>query len=68
MDSLNVNTFALPTTLAFVPDDIEKEKERLKEKPFNLKTKLQEMEKENEKHKNNNFCGSVFIFDKIFNH
>ena len=68
MDSVNVNTFALPTTLVFVPDDIEKEKERLKEKPFNLKTKLQEMEQENEKHKNNNFCGSVFTFDKTFNH
>ena len=68
MDSVNVNTFALPTTLVFVPDDKEKEKERLKEKPFNLKTKLQEMEQENEKHKNNNFCGSVFTFDKTFNH
>ena len=40
----------------FVPDDLEKEKERLKEELFNLKTKLQEMEQKNEKLKNENFC------------
>ena len=31
-----LNTAALPTTFAFVPDDLEKEKERLKEELFNL--------------------------------
>ena len=31
VDSLNPNTSAVPNTFAFVPDDSEKEKERLKE-------------------------------------
>ena len=43
LNSLNPNTSAVPNTFAFVPDDSEKEKERLKEELFNLKTKLQEM-------------------------
>ena len=68
MDPLNSNTSAVPTTFAFVPDDSEKEKERLKEELFDLKTKLQEMEQENEKLKNDNFCGYVLSFDKICNH
>ena len=55
MDSLNAYTSAVPTTFAFVPVDLEKEKKRLKEELFNLKTKLQEMEQENEKLKNDNF-------------
>ena len=42
VDSLNANTSAAPTTFAFVPDYLEKEKERLKEDIFNLKTKFQE--------------------------
>ena len=45
--SCNENTVdlfdAVPTTFAFVPDYLEKEKERLKEESFNVKTKLQEM-------------------------
>ena len=44
VDLLNANTSAVPTTSTFVPDDLEKEKERLKEELFNLKTKLQETE------------------------
>ena len=52
VDLLNANTSAVPTTSTFVPDDLEKEKERLKEELFNLKTKLQETEQENEKLKN----------------
>ena len=68
VDSLNPNTSAVPTTFAFVPDDSEKEKERLKEELFNLKTKLQEMEQENEKLKNDNFCDYVLSSDKICNH
>ena len=55
MDSLNANTSAVATTFAFVPDDLEKAKGRLKEEIFNLKTKLQEMEEEIEKLKNDNF-------------
>ena len=46
VDSLD--TSAVPTTFAFVPDDLEKKKERLKEELFNLKPKHQEMEQENE--------------------
>ena len=45
VDSLNANTSDAPTTYAFVPDDLEKAKERLKEELFNLKTKLQEIQK-----------------------
>ena len=52
VDSLN--TSAVPTTFAFVLDDLEKEKQRLKEELFNLKTKLQEREQE-KKLKNDNF-------------
>ena len=68
VDLLNANTCAVPTTLAFVPDDLDKEKERLKEELFNLKTKLQEMEQENENLKNENFCDCVFPSDKTCNH
>ena len=42
LDSLNANISAVPATFAFVPDDLEKEKERLTEGIFNLKTKFQE--------------------------
>ena len=49
VDSLNANNSAVPTTFAFVRDDLEKEKARLKEELFNLQTKLQEMEQENGK-------------------
>ena len=63
-----LNTSALPITFAFVPDDLEKEKERLKEELFDLKIKLQEMEQENEKLKNDNFCDYVLSSDKICNH
>ena len=70
VDSLN--TSAVPTTFAFVHDNLEKEKERkkerMKEKLFNLKTKLQEMEQENEILKNYNFCDYVLSSDKIYNH
>ena len=66
LDSLNANTSSTPTTFAFVLDDFEKEKERLKE-PFKLKTKLLEMEQENEKLKNI-FCYYVLSSDKIRNH
>ena len=66
MDSLNANTSSTPTTFAFVLDDFEKERERLKE-PFKLKTKLLEMEQENEKLKNI-FCYYVLSSDKIRNH
>ena len=65
VDSLNANTSAVPATFAFVHDDLETEKERLKEKLFNLKTKLQEMEQENEKLKKDNFCDYVLSSDKI---
>ena len=68
MDSLNANTSAVATTFAFVPDDLEKAKGRLKEETFNLKTKLQEMEEEIEKLKNDNFCDCVLFSDKICNH
>ena len=51
-----------------MPDYLQKEKERLKEELFNLKTKLQEMEQEHEKLKNSNFCGYVLSSDKICNH
>ena len=46
---------------------MEKEKERLKEELFNLKTKLQEMKQGNEKLKNENFCDSVLSSCKISN-
>ena len=59
---------SVSATFAFVPDDSEKEKERLKEELFNLKTKLQEMERENEKLKNGNFSDYVLSFDKICNY
>ena len=62
------NTSTLPTTFAFVPDDLEKEKETLKEELFNLKIKLQDMEQENKKLKNDNFCDYVLSSDKICNH
>ena len=52
VDLLNASTSALPTTFAFVPDDLEKKKERLKEEHFNLKTKRKEMEQRNEKLEN----------------
>ena len=68
VDSLNPNTSAVPNTFVFVPDDSEKEKERLKEELLNLKTKLQEMEQENEKLKNDYFCDYVLSSDKIWNH
>ena len=56
MDSLYLNTPTVPTIFAFVSDDLEKEKERLKEELFDLKIKLPEIEQEHEKLKNNNFC------------
>ena len=59
VDSLNPNTSAVLTTFAFVPDNLEKERERLKEEFFNLKTKLQEMEQEN---KNPKFFFSVTMY------
>ena len=69
MDLLNANTSAVPTTSTFLPDDLEKEKERLmKEELFTLKGKLQEMEQGNEKNKNENFCDYVLSSDKICNH
>ena len=40
VDLFNANTSAVPNTFAFVPDDLEQEKERLKEELFNLTTKL----------------------------
>ena len=68
MDLLNANTSAEPTTFAFVPDDLEKEKERLKEELINLKTKLKEMEQENQKLKSKNFCDYELSSGKICNH
>ena len=44
VDSLNANTSTVATKFAFVPDDLENEKERLKEELFNSKSKLQQME------------------------
>ena len=55
MDSLYLSTPAVPTTFAFASDELETEKERLKEELFDLKIKLPEMEQEHEKLKNNNF-------------
>ena len=60
MDSLYLSTPAVPTTFAFASDELETEKERLKEELFDLKIKLPEMEQEHEKLKNNNFCDYVF--------
>ena len=40
VDLLNANIYAIPTTSAFVPDDLVKEKLRLKEEIFSLKIKL----------------------------
>ena len=69
VDLFNANTCAVPTTFAFVPDDLGEEKERKKEEEhFNLKTKLQEMEQENEKLKNNNLCDHLLSSDKLYNH
>ena len=40
VDLLNANISAIPTTSAFVPDDLVREKLRLKEEIFSLKIKL----------------------------
>ena len=40
VDLLNANISAIPTTSAFVPDNLVKEKLKLKEEIFSLKIKL----------------------------
>ena len=68
MDSLNANTSAVATTFAFVPDDLEKAKGRLKEEIFNLKLNFRKWKRKLKNLKMIIFCDCVLFSDKIRNH